>query len=604
MKNSNETVHSFHIPVMGTGYTLESPLKVAHLGIDSVVPLTDHFLIEQIREFHCKSNNVEYIPVDSSNPDSRAISIQKYLDLVDDLVNEKFDALKNTSFKEGGELEKYFDLLPENSALKIKYNEMKDLPEGAEKESLQKELKAKMRRGSIDVNIMTKLDGVNFDENNEPLPSEYNDAHASLKGYATSKVSSSLILSAGLNPRLYGFMSAFDDFFPDSNGNIKKKIVLKVSDYRSAMVQGRFLAKKGLWISEFRIESGLNCGGHAFASDGYLLGPILKEFKENKHNLVDMLFSTYASALKQIKNIEVEAPFPVHYTVQGGVGDADEHNMFLEYYQMESVGWGSPLMLVPEATTVDDFTLNLLKEAKEEDLYLSAISPLGVPFNSVKGNLADIEKKKRIDAGKPGAACLKKFLQFNTEYTKNPICTASVKFQKTKIKELTDSITDTTILKKKIDQVVEKACLCVGLGNSLIDHHKLDMPKGNHGVVVCPGPNLAYFDKIISLKEMVAHIYGKTNSLVKMKRPHVFVKELKIYMDYLNKKMDECREEITNAQIKNFTEFKKNLQDGVTYYKELFSSGDEIFANVKDTVLKDLAKYKEELEVMVIPVPA
>ncbi len=24
--------HSFHIPVMGIGYTIDSPLKVAHLG--------------------------------------------------------------------------------------------------------------------------------------------------------------------------------------------------------------------------------------------------------------------------------------------------------------------------------------------------------------------------------------------------------------------------------------------------------------------------------------------------------------------------------------------------------------------------------------------
>lgn len=50
-----------------------------------------------------------------------------------------------------------------------------------------------------------------------------------------------------------------------------KKVVIKVSDYRSALIQGKYLAKKGIWVSEFRIESGLNCGGHAFATDGYLL---------------------------------------------------------------------------------------------------------------------------------------------------------------------------------------------------------------------------------------------------------------------------------------------------------------------------------------------
>ena len=68
-----------------------------------------------------------------------------------------------------------------------------------------------------------------------------------------------------MNPRLYGYIANFKDFFPDVNGKIKKKIVLKVSDYRSAIIQGKFLAKKGLWVSEYRIESGLNCGGHALS---------------------------------------------------------------------------------------------------------------------------------------------------------------------------------------------------------------------------------------------------------------------------------------------------------------------------------------------------
>ena len=45
------------------------------------------------------------------------------------------------------------------------------------------------------------------------------------------------------------------------------------------------MAKKGLWVSEFRIESGLNCGGHAFATDGYLLGPVLAEFNKKREEL-------------------------------------------------------------------------------------------------------------------------------------------------------------------------------------------------------------------------------------------------------------------------------------------------------------------------------
>ena len=60
--------------------------------------------------------------------------------------------------------------------------------------------------------------------------------------------------------------------------------MLKVSDFHSAVVQGKFLAKRGLWVSEYRIESGLNCGGHAFATKGLLLGPILDEFQRSGKN--------------------------------------------------------------------------------------------------------------------------------------------------------------------------------------------------------------------------------------------------------------------------------------------------------------------------------
>ena len=78
----------------------------------------------------------------------------------------------------------------------------------------------------------------------EKLPVEFNDAHAALRGYAESNLSSSIIFSAGMNPRLYSYIAQFEDFFPNKSGVIKKKIVLKVSDYRSALIQGKFLAKK------------------------------------------------------------------------------------------------------------------------------------------------------------------------------------------------------------------------------------------------------------------------------------------------------------------------------------------------------------------------
>jgi hypothetical protein len=260
--------------------------------------------------------------------------------------------------------------------------------------------------GSIDVNIMTKIDKDNY-LNNEKLPIEFNDAHAALRGYANSDLSSSIVFSAGMNPRLYSYLEQFEDFYPNENLFLKKKIILKVSDYRSALIQGKFFAKKGLWVSEYRIESGLNCGGHAFATDGHLLGPILAEFRDNRNEFIQSLHEMYTQALAGKNKPVPEKPLELKITAQGGVGTAEEHQFLLEHFQLDSVGWGTPFLLVPEATTVDQATLDKLVEAKEKDLYLSNISPLGVPFNTLRGNTKDEDKFALIQKGRPGSSCPK-----------------------------------------------------------------------------------------------------------------------------------------------------------------------------------------------------
>ena len=224
------------------------------------------------------------------------------------------------------------------------------------------------------MNIMTKLDKDNF-INDEQLPIEFNDAHAALRGFVNSTLESSVVLSAGMNPRLYSYFENFNAFFPDLNNKLKKKITLKVSDFRSAMIQGNFLAKKGLWVSEYRIESGLNCGGHAFATEGHLLGPILEEFKQKKEQLIQSAHELMVKALSQKELHVPQQHLDLKITVQGGVGTAEEHDFLLAHYNVDSVGWGSPFLLVPEATSVDKQTRALLAGAKEEDLYLSHISP-------------------------------------------------------------------------------------------------------------------------------------------------------------------------------------------------------------------------------------
>jgi len=264
--------HSFHIPVMGIGYTIDTPLKVAKYGINSVVSIIEDELLEQLRKRFSLQHQLPYIPITKKDIDYRAKRITAYLNLLHDLVTKQFNAFIALPL-EAQDMRTYFDLLPPNSELKSLYQTLPLLNPTEQHETIRY-LKQQLVCGSIDVNIMTKVDNPVMDENNNPMPSMYSAAHAALRGFAESQLTSSVVFSAGLNPKLYSYCAQFDDFFPNENGVSKKKIILKVSDYRSALIQGKFFAKKGLWVDEFRVESGLNCGGHAFATDGYLLGPI------------------------------------------------------------------------------------------------------------------------------------------------------------------------------------------------------------------------------------------------------------------------------------------------------------------------------------------
>lgn len=583
--------HTFHIPVMGLSYTIDSPVRVAHLGISSVVSITDDELTERMRAFYCKKFLLPYLEITKKCSDYRAERIKEYLNMLNEVITQKFQQFKEELTENKTVLDNYISLLPDTSELKNGLQKL--IGEGLQmKEQLRKYLTDHFTPGAIDVNIMTKVDKENY-ENGEQLPVIFNDAHASLRGFAESNLNSSVVLSAGMNPRLYSYFEQFPVFYPDANGHLQKKIILKVSDFRSAMIQGNFLAKKGLWVSEYRIESGLNCGGHAFATEGLLLGPILEEFKTKKGQLIQSAHELMIKAL-EAKNLPVpKQPLDLKITAQGGVGTAEEHNFLLNHYQIDSVGWGSPFLLVPEATSVDEETRNLLAKAKEDDFYLSNISPLGVPFNTVKGMSNDFWKQKRIKDNKAGSSCPKKYLALNKEYDPQGMCTASKKYQDIKLAELEqqkDTLSEKAIEQKKAE-IFEKACLCVGLANASYLENGMEIKGQQQGVVICPGPNLAYFDKIISLADMVKHIYGKNNILQDNNRPNMFVKELQMYVDHLKKGVAECTENMTTVQVKKWSAFKSNLQSGIDYYKELLVQS-KFFANEKEQIQQQLERCR------------
>jgi hypothetical protein len=574
---------------MGIGYTIDTPIKVAQYGISSVISLVDDILIERMREFYSIKLGLPFQGISDKTEDFRAKRITAYLNLMDTIVKEKFEEVKNSLHKKGEELEKYFSMLPDSAEIRVKFDQFRKT-HGLK--DLQNWLNKNLSTGSIDVNIMTKLDKENYN-GDVLLPSEYNDAHAALRGFANSNLESGIVLSAGMNPRLYSYFEKFEDFFPNEAGEMKKKIILKVSDYRSALIQGKFLAKKGLWISEFRIESGLNCGGHAFASQGFLMGPILAEFRDNRQILKDTLYQIYSATLKE-KNKVVPATAPeVKLTAQGGVGTSDEHNFLIQEFNVDSVGWGTPFMLVPEVCNTDEATLKLLSDATEDDLYISNISPLLVPFNSVRNNTMDIEKQRLIDIGKPGAPCVKKYASLSKEYSDKAICLASRIYQRKKIKDLDARQVDPQTYKAEFDALTEKSCICNGLGTSVLLIHKMDTKYEGKAVAVCPGPNIAYFSEIVSLQKMADHIYGRVNIIKRTDRPHMFIKEIGLYLDYLSSKIEESAKPLTSKQVEYFNEFVRNMKDGIRYYQTLFSS--KVFAgkNLKTDLKKAETKIGE-----------
>ena len=575
--------HTFHIPVMGTAFTADSPLKVAHYGINTVIALADDVLLERLRKYYSDLNDISYEEIKKNTIDYRADRITAYLDLVNKIASKKFHELSTATSEKFDEVKKYFAMLPDSSDVKKEFNTF--IANTFSFDDLSTWLKENLSMGSIDVNIMTKVDKTNYFKKEE-LPSEYNDAHAGLRGYANSDLESSVIFSAGMNPRLYGYIAKFDDFFPDVNGYIKKKIVLKVSDYRSAIIQGKFLAKKGLWVSEYRIESGLNCGGHAFATDGYLMGPILAEFRDRRQELIDEIYSVCKPALEANDKTIPNETLAIKITAQGGVATAEEHNFLIKHYKLDTVGWGTPFLLVPEVTNVDPATRKQLQDAKEKDLYLSSVSPLGVPFNNLRNSSKDVEKFQKIEEGKPGSPCPRRFLALSNEYGTEGVCTASRLFQKNKIDEQGVS-----------DQITDKVCLCMGLAATAVINYGLNT-RESFGVSICPGPNMAYFNQELSLQDMSHHIYNGDEGIVRADRPNMFVNELGMYLTYLSKKIEEHKNDWGRRSGRYLNDFTINMNEGIAYYQEMFNSIGTTFSSVKDAAYQSLNEAIESMKKM------
>src|SRR5476651_1540400 len=136
----NNPIHSFHVPVMGTAFSIDTPIKVARYGIHSVISLVDDTLIEQMRKFYSEKENKPYTPITKYDEDFRARRITAYLDLVNAIVQRQFAELKASAFEPGTEITKYFEMLADDSVLKAAWRHMLIQTDPKLKTDLQKNL--------------------------------------------------------------------------------------------------------------------------------------------------------------------------------------------------------------------------------------------------------------------------------------------------------------------------------------------------------------------------------------------------------------------------------------------------------------------------------
>jgi len=68
----------------------------------------------------------------------------------------------------------------------------------------------------------------------------------------------------------------------------------------------------------------------------------------------------------------------------------------------------------------------------------------------------------------------------------------------------------------------------------------------------------------------------------------MFIKELKLYVEYVRKEVEEYTLELSNRTPRYFREFKENILDGIEYYRK----------NVEDYIDQQKEQFLAELDVL------
>ena len=116
------------------------------------------------------------------------------------------------------------------------------------------------------------------------------------------------------------------------------------------------------------------------------------------------------------------------------------------------------------------------------------------------------------------------------------------------------------------EEVLAKSCICHDLAGTATRKSGID-PAATPAV--CPGPNIVNFTRVATLEEMVGHIYGRMSLLNGSDRPHMFLRELALNVDYLRNELAKQKVGAASHPPGYFGEFAANMLSGVAYYRGL-----------------------------------
>ena len=265
-------------------------------------------------------------------------------------------------------------------------------------------------------------------------------------------------------------------------------------------------------------------------------------------------------------------------------------------YQVDGAGWGTPFLLVPEVTCVDQAHIDKMLKAGKEDVFLSQSSPLGVSFWNLRTSASEEKRRQRIRENKPGSSCPNGFAALNTEFGEKPICPASISYIRESLKLLSDKRLSREKAEVMRERILEKSCICHDLIGGADLKYGFD-PQATPAV--CCGPNILNFKRIASLEEMTDHIYGRLSLLRDNARPHMFIRELHLYIQQLREDIKSQSLNIQSRQPGYFETFKENLLSGINYYQGLAA---RFLEEQRNRFLQDLEDLHQELGLITIPI--